>query len=248
MIFPLYKPLGQSAHLLAQAAGKRRGEKATHTGTLDPMAEGVLLVLTGEDRFKKGSLSEYAKIYEFAALLGVSTDSNDLLGLVTAVEKGGFSLDEVKLRAAAQTFAGRQQQRLPDFSAKRSGGESYFDLAKAGRKPPAAYEEIEIYSLELAKLKKISAQQLKQALTQKIKLVEGDFRQLEILDRWQQFFLQDAPESFWLASFTAQVSKRTYIRALVRDLGAKLGIPTTTFSLVRTANGPYTIADCLCLI
>ncbi len=248
MIFPLYKPLGQSAHLLARAAGERRGEKATHTGTLDPMAEGVLLVLTGEDRFKKSSLSEYPKIYEFAALFGVSTDTNDLLGLITKTKKGKFSLDEARLQTVARALVGKQQQRLPDFSAKRSGGESYFDLAKTGKKPPAAHEAIAIYSLELDKLKKISAKQLERAIVQKIKLVEGDFRQAEILDRWQQFFLQDAPESFWLASFTARVSKRTYIRALVRDLGSKLGIPVTTFSLVRTANGPYTIADCLCLI
>lgn len=86
MIIPVYQPLGSSTHVLAQKVGKIYNSKATHTGTLDPMADGVILVLTGKDRFDKQIHTDAQKTYHFSILWGVQTDSLDLLGLIKKVD------------------------------------------------------------------------------------------------------------------------------------------------------------------
>ncbi len=90
MIFSLWKPIGRSTHLFVKSYGDRIGERITHTGSLDPMAEGVVVVLTGEDRFLKEKYSNSDKEYEFEILIGVSTDSHDLLGLINDQYKEFF--------------------------------------------------------------------------------------------------------------------------------------------------------------
>lgn len=250
MIIPVYKPLGASTHQLAKKAGLVYGEPATHTGTLDPMAEGVIVVLTGQDRFNKAQHSQDKKAYEFRMLIGAKTDSHDLLGLTASQPRKNISHDELaqNVEYLLPQFLGKQQQQLPDFSAKRLAGQSYFDAAKRGEQLPPFSEEIEIFELNLIKTETISTNSLQEELSRRINLVEGDFRQSEILHNWQAF-LQTSGEQDWpLLTLSALTSKRTYIRGLIRDLSAQLELPATAFSIIRTANGPHTIADCICLL
>ena len=69
MILPIYQHQGSSSHMLARQVGQQYGEKATHTGTLDPMAEGVLIVLTGQDRFNKSKYTDWQKVYKIEELV-----------------------------------------------------------------------------------------------------------------------------------------------------------------------------------
>ncbi len=254
MIFPLYQPLGVSTHLLAKKAGGLLAEKTTHTGTLDPMAEGVVVVLSGDDRFNKDKYSAWKKEYYFEILFGAATDSYDLLGLTTKDNiwyptQTGKDLVE-KIRPKLANFLGRQSQMIPSFSAKRIYGQSYFDLAKANNKPPSKSQEIEIFELEVLAYQDISAVKLKKGIEEKIGLVKGNFRQAESVTSWEEYFqkLPSSTATLPVLAFRATTSKRTYIRALVRDLSAVLNIPATTHSITRTANGPFEIKDCLCLI
>lgn len=132
MLIPVYKPLGISTHRVAQAIGVWADEKATHTGSLDPMAEGYVLVLTGDDRFNKVTLADEKKFYAFEILFGIATDTHDLLGLVTHNENHQLDNQEItqKLATALPAFLGKQQQKQPRFSAQRVNGKSGFDLAK----------------------------------------------------------------------------------------------------------------------
>lgn len=257
MIVPVYQTLGSSTHLLAQKIGQQvfretknsEDLKATHTGTLDPMAEGVIIVLTGADRFLKGKLSNWKKTYQFQVLWGMATDSQDLLGLITLTlqnKKNAQDLEK-KIHAVLPHFLGKKFQIVPDFSAKRIRGESYFDMAKRGEMPPKNTEQIEVFELKMTSNESVSSQKIFENIEKRINKISGDFRQIEILKGWKN--LQNNLRTkkithLYLTTFTAVTSKKTYIRALVRDLSLKVGIPATTFSIIRTMNGGYGIEDC----
>lgn len=240
MIVPLYQPQGSSSHLLAKAYGDSIGEKATHTGTLDPMAEGVLIVLTGEDRYLKGELSDWHKHYQFEILWGVSTDSLDLLGLVTKIKE--FFVEEIteRLQLELNDLVGEYHQKMPKFSAKRMLGKSAFDLAKEGIEVEQSFNEVELYSARVLGHKEVDGEELADVIEQKVDKVQGDFRQEDVIKGWQKIM----KGKYFISTVEIETSKRFYVRALVRDLSKKLEIPATTFSIVRTQNGGYSIAEC----
>jgi tRNA pseudouridine(55) synthase len=242
MIIPVYKPLGASSHQLAKKVGELHNTKATHTGTLDPMAEGVMVVLTDEDRFKKEEFGDWKKEYEFEILWGVNTDTHDLLGLATKINVPQ-KIDFTQLNHTLKNFLGTQQQQLPKFSAKRIAGQSYFDLAKNNQQFHPQAEEINIYKLELIESYLIGRQKFWESVQVKIKLLKGDFRQEEILKNWQQT-LKQLPTKLQISKFKTTTSKRTYVRSLVRDISRTMKIPATTHSITRTANGKFTLEDC----
>ena len=84
MIRPVYKPIGPTTHQLAIHAAEIFPKKLTHTGSLDPMAHGVVTLLIGDDRYRKQELSPERKSYRFQIVAGIQTDSQDMLGLITA--------------------------------------------------------------------------------------------------------------------------------------------------------------------
>ena len=246
MIVPLYKPLGRSTHQLAHQAGQMFQEKATHTGTLDPMAEGVVVALTGDDRFKKTQLAEWQKVYQFQIIGGFETDSHDLLGLVTKSRKENKENVVNSLTTKLSDFIGTYKQVTPSFSAKRINGTSFFEKAKRGLDTPAITQEVSIYSLGVNSAIYIRGLDLLLEIEKRIGLVDGNFRQPEILNRWQSVIKSD--DTFPLVTLTATTSKRTYIRGLIRDLGLTTDLSLTAFSITRTQNGPYRIQDCQCLL
>ena len=250
MIIPVFKPLGASSHQLAASIGKARGEKATHTGTLDPMAEGVLVVLTGEDRFKKSELADTKKTYDFSMLIGVSTDSHDLLGLSTKIADKLASLEEIveRMTTILPDFTGQQTQEQPLFSAGRKDGKSLFEFGAEGQEVDTLpTNTITISSLDILTVQVLPLAQIEREITQKIACVTGNFRQEAILSDWKKTLKtlkSNAITQLPHITFRTTVSKRTYIRGIVRDLAKKLDIAATTFTLNRIQNGPYTLADC----
>lgn len=262
MIIPVWKKIGESTHLLAKKTGAKISSKtqdlnnlkATHTGTLDPMAEGVVVVLTGNDRYNKSNFPTWKKIYQFEILIGVETDSQDLLGLQSVIDKSFNVPNNVMKREnilnqinnVLPTFIGKQRQQQPKFSAQRVNGKSAFDLAKQQQKFEIKTNDIEIFSLKMFDSKYIEIEKLEKVISKKISLITGDFRQSEILKNWQKTFLElsDESTSLLIINFEAIVSKKTYIRSLVRDLRNLINIPMTTFSITRTNEGPYSKKDC----
>lgn len=245
MIIPTHKPIGASTHQLAQKIGAERGEKATHTGTLDPLASGVVVVLTGDDRFKKQKYANWFKEYEFEILWEVRTDTQDLLGLAEDISDKTLIENllafRTQLLTVSKSFVGKQTQVQPIFSAKRIDGESLFDKAKRGEQTQPVTNAIEISDLLLIEVSHLSCQELAKTIKQRINSVTGDFRQEECLQRWDKTLASVPKKSFLVTKHRCSCSKRTYIRGLVRDISAKMDIPATTFSITRTKNGPYTI-------
>jgi tRNA pseudouridine(55) synthase len=258
MIIPVYKPLGASTHQLAHSIGLKLGEKASHTGTLDPLAEGVVIVVTGTDRLDKQAFAHWKKTYTFTVLFGVETDTFDVLGIpmtdTTPKLQERLADTAQVIEDSKQAFAeltGTYSQELPAFSARRTGdGESFFDLAKRGEQIPLTYENITVHSLATTSHELLSPLTVCQQVSKKIETVIGDFRQEEIKHCWrtttQKLTAAGVPQLL-LMHCSATTSKRTYVRGIVRDLGKKLGLPLTTFAITRTHNGPYSTTDCTIL-
>lgn len=236
---------------MAQKAGGLLQDKATHTGTLDPAAEGVLVVLTGPDRYKKTELSSFTKVYEAEILLGVSTDTHDLIGLPTEIYPDGCSITLEEVEAKLPLFQGELKQQQPIFSAQRVAGTAAFELASKQHSFVPKTNSITISSITLLSSKHITGSDLQDYQARLLKKIDGSFRQQEIAESWASTMATLAnPSSTQYPVLRIKVvcSKRTYIRALVRDLSRELGTPATLFSLLRSKNGPYAVQDCLCLI
>lgn len=258
MIIPIWKNLGESTHQLAKKVGKIIAKKtknsddikATHTGTLDPLAEGVVIVLTGLDRFKKSERTSDLKTYRFDILFGISTDTHDLLGLQKKIIRSNSECENVSdlIIPIMPEFLGKQIQTQPAFSAQRIDGKSGFDLAKEGQKNALKKNKIIINSFSIIGQETISVDKLLVLVTNKISLVAGDFRQMEIVQNWKetcQYLKKNGVINLPIIKFEIQVTKRTYIRAIVRDIAKKIDIPATTFHIIRTKNGEFSKKDCL---
>lgn len=251
MIIPYFKPYGQSSHALAKKVGALWGEKATHTGTLDPAAEGVLVVLTGDDRFKKAELSNFSKVYVAQILFGISTDTHDLIGLPVSFSNSVQASIKDRVEQVLKQFTGTYHQTQPAFSAQRVDGQSAFDLAKQGMNIPLKENEVTVESLKLTAWDTLTLEALQTYHSHSIQKIEGNFRQNDIAVSWNKLYEEARFHkigTFQLATVTIHCSKRTYIRSLVRDISTSLQLPSVLFSLVRTENGPYAIKECLCLL
>jgi len=239
MIFPIWQPLFSSSHLLVESIGVELGEKATHTGTLDPLAEGVLVILTGEERLAKEHLQDWDKKYEFEILWGVATDSGDLLGKIRderVMEDIGF-LGE--LEKAVAGF-------LPDFSARRWQGKSAFEYAQEDQKIPEKLRRVKLFEAELMSLKNVRRDEVFALQQEKVASVTGEFRQEEILEDWRGKFAEGLGDSevLYVSSIRVVSSGGFYVRQFIQDVAEKVGVPTLALSIVRTRNGPFGREDC----
>ena len=96
-------------------ASRALREKMTYAGRLDPLAEGVMLVVTGEDIARKDEFLNLAKTYEVEVLFGLATDTGDVLGLVTELLPAELRIEEVT--KASASLIGRRLQTAPRYSA-----------------------------------------------------------------------------------------------------------------------------------
>jgi tRNA pseudouridine55 synthase len=126
------KPAGMtSADVVARVKKARAEAKVGHTGTLDPMATGVLPIVLGEATKLAPFLLADDKVYEGELELGLTTDTLDADG--TVVERRPFQpIDEAALRAAMQELVGDQLQIPPMHSALRHEGRRLYELAREG--------------------------------------------------------------------------------------------------------------------
>ncbi len=122
--------------------------KAGHTGTLDPMATGVLPICLGDATRIAQYLTDGDKAYEAVIRLGAETDTLDAEGQVVAQYPVPALTREV-LEAALERFRGRILQTPPMYSAIKVGGKRLYELARAGEEVERKAREITVFSLEL---------------------------------------------------------------------------------------------------
>src|SRR4030042_1287768 len=132
-ILNIWKPAGMTSHDVVAAVRRMTGQRrAGHAGTLDPMAEGVLIVGLGPGTrvlyYLGGGPEEYcARIH-----LGVTTDTDDAEGAVLTV-KDVTAYRRQTIERVLHSFIGHQEQLPPTFSALKSGGQPAYRRARRGR-------------------------------------------------------------------------------------------------------------------
>ncbi len=196
------KPAGPTSHDVVQVVRRVLKTRAVgHTGTLDPFATGLLVVLVGRATRLARFVEAESKTYLATATLGVATDTDDRTGapLGPPVELSG--LDAARVVEALAALAGEQRQRPPRYSAKRVGGERSHRLARRGVVVEPAETTVMVHRIDLV--------------------------------AWT------SPDLV----FRTTVSAGTYIRALARDLGERLGVGAHLTALRRESIGALRVED-----
>ncbi len=125
-------------------------EKAGHTGTLDPMATGVLPILLGRAVKASEYMLTSEKHYSATMRLGITTDTEDVTGEI--LSRSDIIPDEAEVMAAVNGFIGSYMQTPPMYSAIRVGGKRLMELARKGVSIEREAREVSIYSLTAKRL------------------------------------------------------------------------------------------------
>ncbi len=193
----LDKPAGATSNGVLQKVRHLYGaKKAGHTGSLDPSATGMLPICFGEATKLCGYLLDSSKTYQVDGVLGVTTDTEDADGAVTATSEIP-PLDRSQLEEIVRRFQGSQMQRPPVYSALKRNGVRVHKLARRGIEVELEPRPITVHEISL--------------------------------------------DSFDAVTFslTMKVSKGTYVRSIVRDIGESVGCGAHVARLRRTAVTPF---------
>ncbi len=174
-------------------------KKVGHTGTLDPLATGVLVCTIGKCTKLSDYLTSTSKKYLASFKLGFETDTLDITGNILKTSDKVISNGEITM--AICSFIGTYKQEVPAYSAVKINGKKLYEYARNGENISLPKREVDIKSI-----KNIS------------------FNDDEI-------------------TFEVLVSKGTYIRSLIRDIGYKLGTYATMTKLSRIEQGEFSIQD-----
>lgn len=204
--------------------------KLTYAGRLDPLASGLLLVLSGEDCKLKDNYLGLTKTYEVEILFGVATDSHDLLGKITEtklIKPGEVRELKKNLKTLLPSLVGKSYQEYPQYSTPKIAGKKQFG------------KEIEILMVEEKEWRKITASKLATIVPKRINLVTGDFRQPAIIKKWTNFLRKNSDQTFYGVKLKIKATAGTYVRLLAHNLGKDLKVPALAYSIHRTAVGRY---------
>lgn len=143
------KPVGLTSHDVVQIIRRGTGiRRAGHTGTLDPRASGVLVILIGPAVRLSEYVSASDKRYQATVRLGSTTDTFDAEGRVTA-RASVDSITEQRFEEALTQFIGEIQQVPPPYSAIKVQGRKAYEMAREGEEVDLAPRTIHVYSLEM---------------------------------------------------------------------------------------------------
>lgn len=202
-IYVIDKTKGLTSRDVVNQMGKILGTKHLgHTGTLDPLATGVLVIAVGRATKIIDLLTSTEKEYLAEVKMGLLTDTLDITGnVLEQVEVPSVSF--VELEKTLQSFVGKYEQEVPLYSAVRVQGKRLYEYARENQKVALPKREVEISKITLLNLQQ---------------------------------------DTF---SFSVRVSKGTYIRSLIRDIGVKLQIPMSMQNLRRLHQGMFSIDEAI---
>lgn len=220
----------------------------SYAGRLDPMAEGVMIVLVGEENKNRAPYLSLDKEYDFEVLFGFETDSSDLLGKVEVQDESDTSLKpdfKNTVERALETLKGKYVQEYPHYSSKPVSGKPLFEWAKAGKLDEIEIpkREVEVYEIELQDMHTIPKEKLLELIRERIGKVRGDFRQKEIVEIWEKVLRESAQKEFTVAKIHASCGSGVYVRSIAKMLGEKLGTKSLALSIKRTRVGEWEIKE-----
>ena len=154
-IIIINKPQNCTSHDIVYKIKKLTNQKVGHTGTLDPLAEGVLPILVGKATRCSKYLINHNKKYIVKLKLGVKTDTLDEEGKI--IEKKNVDskiMDKTNIENTLELFIGKQTQIPPIYSAIKVNGKKLYEYARKGQKVEIPKREIEIYEMTLLNIDK----------------------------------------------------------------------------------------------
>ena len=154
-IILINKPKEWTSHDIVNKVKKILNEKVGHTGTLDPMATGVLPLLVGKGTLCSKYLINHNKTYKVKLELGKKTDTADTEGkIVEEKEVTNKMLEKTVIKEVLNKFLGKQEQIPPIYSAIKVNGKKLYEYARKGQTVEIKPRQIEIYSIELLSIDK----------------------------------------------------------------------------------------------
>jgi tRNA pseudouridine55 synthase len=154
-IIIINKPKNCTSHSIVQKAKKIFNKKVGHTGTLDPMATGVLPLLIGKGTLCSSYLINHDKIYEVQLTLGIKTDTADSEGTILETKNVPEEIFKPeRISEILDSFIGKQQQIPPIYSAIKVNGKKLYEYARRGQTVEIQPRQIEIYEIKLQKINK----------------------------------------------------------------------------------------------
>ena len=179
-------------------------KKIGHTGTLDPIATGVLVLCVGRATKLVDMITGYDKEYIARACLGILTDTLDITGNILYEEN--FNISKEKIVDVLNSFIGEYEQEVPLYSAVKIDGKKLYEYGRSNIDIELPKRNVKINSIKLVS--------------------DIDYKNGKV------YF-----------SFLTNVSKGTYIRSLINDIGKSLGTYGTMIELRRIKQGNFKIED-----
>ncbi|MEX2340941.1 MAG: hypothetical protein WD605_01325 [Candidatus Paceibacterota bacterium] len=249
----LEKEVGETPLQAVEDYKKENPELASvpmaYAGRLDPMASGKLLVLIGEECKRQEEYHSLDKSYRFEVLLGSSSDTGDILGLVDWKEV--TKLDEARLRAYSKGLHGPLSLPYPKFSSRTVKGKPLHTWTLEDRlgeiEIPTA--ETNIYKLRLMNLRVEKVEDVyEEALsrinsiapvTEERKALGRDFRRDEVRVAWKVWQEHHRDGRVQIATFECIASSGTYMRSLSEEIARRVGTVGLAYSIHRDIIGTY---------
>ena len=245
------KPVGFTSHdVVAKLRRILRTKKIGHTGTLDPFATGVLVMLVGKATRLAKFLDKDRKEYEAAMQFGFETDSGDLTGSPIAdcglrIEELAEILEKTNWDEIFDDFRGEIEQIPPMYSAKKVKGKKLYELARKGIEIEREPINVMIYELEIVENEKLKEEFEPQIFTDERGLKEDENLKIEtdkIRNSHSAFRNQNS-----IIRIRVACSAGTYIRTLAEDIGGKVGVGAHLAALRRTKAGRFGLAQAVSL-
>jgi tRNA pseudouridine55 synthase len=149
ILFLLDKPAGLTSHDVVERVRKAIAfPKVGHSGTLDPMATGLLLLCAGGAARLQGFFTRMDKSYEGAIRLGRSTTTYDREGETTGVPRDAGGVGRNEIERVAESFRGEFLQSPPPYSAKKLQGRKFYEMARKGESVPLLPKKVRVSKLE----------------------------------------------------------------------------------------------------
>ncbi|OGC65651.1 tRNA pseudouridine(55) synthase TruB [candidate division WWE3 bacterium RIFOXYA12_FULL_43_11] len=214
MILNIFKPKNwTSFDVVAKVRGVLKVKKAGHAGTLDPLAGGVLVVLTGDDTKKQAKFMEMEKEYVAEIVFGAKSPTYDLEMLPTLVTTPDSAETFEKIKEILPLFTGEIEQIIPPYSAKKVEGKPMYKLARQGLEMVEQRKTVTISSIDV--------------MEQKSCELNTD-KGVAVLP---------------CVTLRIKCSSGTFVRSLAHELGEKLKTGGILVSLVRSAVGEYKVEN-----
>ena len=246
MILNLYKKEGETPleriRRFTTENPEYKNKKMTYAGRLDPMAEGVLIILTDEDVHIKDNFLRLDKEYEFEVLWAVSSDTHDILGEVSV---GSRAPSDENIEEDLGSWQGKIELPYPAYSSRSIKGKPLWVYAREDKlaELEVPKKTMNIIDIKFYDSKEVKGDILLNYVKKRIETVAGDFRQHQVIDSWQRGLKETNANDFKISRFKAVVASGTYIRSLVVRMGEKYHTKALAWSIKRTKVGNYQMTD-----